>query len=245
MCEEERQLDGAGTCAAELLELLQTLQTLSCSCRAAESSKRPAHVAADGRERKTSNSTLRSYITPRGTFLLSPSMHTLCLRPPLWPFAAARSQCAGRVGRIALCHDPLTHTTPRASPPSATARRPFISRTALSALLFEAWPSSWWSASADEADPSNIFARILRGDAPAAVLDDDGELFSFKDRNPASTLHYLVIPRRFIRDASRLTAEDLELVGQMEAKARLLIQRDVGHTFDPTELALGFHWPPW
>ena len=172
-------------------------------------------------------------------------MHTLCLRPPLWPFAAARSQCAGRVGRIALCHDPLTHTTPRASPPSATARRPFISRTALSALLFEAWPSSWWSASADEADPSNIFARILRGDAPAAVLDDDGELFSFKDRNPASTLHYLVIPRRFIRDASRLTAEDLELVGQIEAKARLLIQRDVGHTFDPTELALGFHWPPW
>ena len=90
-----------------------------------------------------------------------------------------------------------------------------------------------------------VLAHLRRGAAPAAILDDDGELFSFKDRNPASTLHYLVIPRRFIRDASRLTAEDLELVGQMEAKARLLIQRDVGHTFDPTELALGFHWPPW
>ena len=102
------------------------------------------------------------------------------------------------------------------------------------------------SASADEPEPDNIFLRILRGEAPAQVLDDsDDELFSFVDRNPASTIHYLVIPRRFVRDASALTPSDAELVRSMRAKAVELVQASVGEEFDESELALGFHWPPF
>ena len=87
------------------------------------------------------------------------------------------------------------------------------------------------------------FVRI----APAEIVDgDDPELFTFVDKRPASTGHLLVIPRRFIRDASALAPEDLPLVGRMEAKARALVQRTVGaDAFDERELALGFHWPPW
>uniref|UniRef100_A0A7S4EUG9 HIT domain-containing protein n=1 Tax=Chrysotila carterae TaxID=13221 RepID=A0A7S4EUG9_CHRCT len=91
----------------------------------------------------------------------------------------------------------------------------------------------------------SAFARILRGDLPADVLDDDGELFSFVDINPASTLHYLVIPKRFIQDASMLEPGDAQLVRRMEAKARDLVRASVGEAFDERELALGFHWPPW
>ena len=71
------------------------------------------------------------------------------------------------------------------------------------------------------------------------------ELFSFKDRSPASKLHYLVIPKRFVRDAAQLEAGDAELVRRMEAKATELVRASVGEAFDPAELALGFHWPPW
>ena len=59
-----------------------------------------------------------------------------------------------------------------------------------------------------------------RGARREIVDGDDPELFTFVDKRPASTVHLLVIPRRFIRDASALAPEDLPLVGRMEAKAR-------------------------
>ena len=88
--------------------------------------------------------------------------------------------------------------------------------------------------------------RQQRGGPRHSADGADTELFTFVDKRPASTVHLLVIPRRFIRDASALAPEDLPLVGRMEAKARALVQRTVGaDAFDERELALGFHWPPW
>jgi len=91
----------------------------------------------------------------------------------------------------------------------------------------------------------SIFGRILRGEAPADVIDDDGDLFSFHDHTPASTHHCLVIPKHFIRDASVLRPEEAELVERMERKARQLVKAAVGRDFVERELALGFHWPPF
>jgi len=100
---------------------------------------------------------------------------------------------------------------------------------------------------ADAPDPSNIFLRILQGTAPADTVDDDGDLFSFRDIRPASRLHLLVIPKRFVRDASQLAGPaDADLVRRMERKAVELVRAEVGaDAFDANELALGFHWPPW
>jgi len=100
--------------------------------------------------------------------------------------------------------------------------------------------------STEAPEPNNIFRRILAGEAPADVLDDSNEdLFSFKDINPASTLHYLIIPRRFIRDASVLTPDDAQLVQRMVDTAVDQVKRSVGDEFDEDELVLGFHWPPF
>ena len=56
----------------------------------------------------------------------------------------------------------------------------------------------------------------------------------------------LVIPRTFVKDASYLRGPgDAELVKRMEAKARALVRAEVGEGFRESELALGFHWPPW
>ena len=66
--------------------------------------------------------------------------------------------------------------------------------------------SPWWSADrlgpTDAPLPENVFKRILDGKLPADVVEDDGDLFTFRDIRPASQLHLLVIPRRFVRDAS-------------------------------------------
>ena len=152
-----------------------------------------------------------------------------------------------------LVQSPLTALAPRALAPRALARSPAMlsrgvtRRAALLNVLGLSPAAAGASGPPDAPDADNIFGRILRGEAPAEIVDgDDPELFTFVDKRPASTVHLLVIPRRFIRDASTLAPEDLPLVGRMEAKARALVQRTVGaDAFDERELALGFHWPPW
>ena len=44
-------------------------------------------------------------------------------------------------------------------------------------------------------DPDNIFARILRGDAPAHVVYDDDHTLAFMDVMPQVEGHTLVIPK--------------------------------------------------
>jgi diadenosine tetraphosphate (Ap4A) HIT family hydrolase len=44
-------------------------------------------------------------------------------------------------------------------------------------------------------DPSNIFAKILRGEIPNRTVYEDGHALAFHDINPAAAVHILVIPR--------------------------------------------------
>jgi diadenosine tetraphosphate (Ap4A) HIT family hydrolase len=44
-------------------------------------------------------------------------------------------------------------------------------------------------------DPSNIFARILRGELPAKTIMESEHSLAFHDINPLSPIHVLVIPK--------------------------------------------------
>lgn len=44
-------------------------------------------------------------------------------------------------------------------------------------------------------DPSNIFAKILRGEAPCVKVYEDSEVLSFMDVFPQSPGHCLVVPK--------------------------------------------------
>jgi len=44
-------------------------------------------------------------------------------------------------------------------------------------------------------DPSNIFARILRGEIPCAKVYETKHSLAFKDINPQAPTHVLVIPK--------------------------------------------------
>jgi len=46
-----------------------------------------------------------------------------------------------------------------------------------------------------EYDPSNIFARILRGEIPCKKVYEDSHALAFHDINPQARLHVLIIPR--------------------------------------------------
>jgi histidine triad (HIT) family protein len=59
------------------------------------------------------------------------------------------------------------------------------------------------------ADPECIFCKIVAGELPARIIDQDERTLSFMDIAPATRGHALVIPRAHSRDLLAIEAEDL------------------------------------
>jgi histidine triad (HIT) family protein len=59
------------------------------------------------------------------------------------------------------------------------------------------------------ADPDCLFCKIVAGELPAQVVDQDERTVSFMDINPATRGHALVIPREHARDLLEVGSEDL------------------------------------
>jgi histidine triad (HIT) family protein len=58
-------------------------------------------------------------------------------------------------------------------------------------------------------DSSNVFAKILRGEAPCVKLYEDAHAFAFMDIMPRTKGHCLVIPKKAARTILDLPPEDL------------------------------------
>ncbi|OBW62253.1 histidine triad nucleotide-binding protein [Dehalococcoides mccartyi] len=62
---------------------------------------------------------------------------------------------------------------------------------------------------------SCIFCQIVKGEIPAQIVYKDEDLVAFKDINPQSPVHILIIPRRHIANLAELDEADTELAGKM------------------------------
>ncbi|HWX45244.1 MAG TPA: HIT domain-containing protein [Solirubrobacteraceae bacterium] len=71
-------------------------------------------------------------------------------------------------------------------------------------------------------DPDCIFCKIVAGELPAAIVDEDELTVSFMDISPATRGHALVVPRRHTRDLLSVESEDLAATA---AAARRLATR--------------------
>ncbi|HEX4187697.1 MAG TPA: HIT domain-containing protein [Solirubrobacteraceae bacterium] len=58
-------------------------------------------------------------------------------------------------------------------------------------------------------DPDCIFCKIVAGELPATIVDEDDRTIAFMDINPATRGHALVIPRSHSADLLSVDAEDL------------------------------------
>jgi histidine triad (HIT) family protein len=67
-------------------------------------------------------------------------------------------------------------------------------------------------------DPDCIFCKIVAGELPATIVDEDELTLSFMDINPATRGHALVIPRRHARDLLGIEPEDLTAVALAAAR---------------------------
>ncbi len=61
-------------------------------------------------------------------------------------------------------------------------------------------------------DPNCIFCKILAGELPATIVDEDERTIAFMDINPATRGHALVIPRAHSADLLSIDSHDLAAV---------------------------------
>ena len=70
-----------------------------------------------------------------------------------------------------------------------------------------------------------IFCKIIKGEIPSKKVYEDEELLAFHDLNPQAPVHFLVIPKKHIRNIMELhtaKADDTALVGRLFFKAQEL-----------------------
>ncbi len=80
------------------------------------------------------------------------------------------------------------------------------------------------------ADPDCIFCKILVGEVPATIVDEDERTIAFMDIAPATRGHALVIPRAHTADLLSVDSEDLQAVAlaaqRLASRARDRLEAD-------------------
>ena len=67
-----------------------------------------------------------------------------------------------------------------------------------------------------------LFCKIIAGQIPATIVDQDEHLVAFKDINPQAPMHVLIVPRRHVASLNDLGPNDDALVGEMVRRAAAL-----------------------
>ena len=63
-----------------------------------------------------------------------------------------------------------------------------------------------------------LFCKIRDGEIPAEVIYKDDDCLAFRDINPKAPVHFLVIPRRHIKNLLDTTPSDEGLLGRIQLK---------------------------
>ncbi|MEM1634293.1 MAG: histidine triad nucleotide-binding protein [Candidatus Aenigmatarchaeota archaeon] len=69
-----------------------------------------------------------------------------------------------------------------------------------------------------------VFCEIIQRKKPAEIIYEDEKVLVFKDINPQSPIHYLIIPKKHIEGIQSIKEEDIEIVGYMFYIARKIAE---------------------
>jgi len=73
---------------------------------------------------------------------------------------------------------------------------------------------------------SCIFCQIASGKVPGEILYQDEEVIAFRDINPQSPTHLIIIPKRHIPSLAHLSEDESSLIGAMVTVANQLARRE-------------------
>jgi histidine triad (HIT) family protein len=70
-----------------------------------------------------------------------------------------------------------------------------------------------------------IFCLIISGAIPAKVIAENDDILVIQDVAPKAPVHYLIIPKKHIKDIQGLEESDAPLVGKMVLMAKELSKK--------------------
>lgn len=71
----------------------------------------------------------------------------------------------------------------------------------------------------------SIFYKFAKGEMkPATTRYEDDEMLAFDDIHPKSPVHVLIIPKKPIESIADMTEADIEIVGKMLNRAKILAE---------------------
>jgi histidine triad (HIT) family protein len=71
-----------------------------------------------------------------------------------------------------------------------------------------------------------VFCQIVAGKIPSETLYQDEEVIAFRDINPLTPTHVLIIPKRHIASLAQLTDDEMPLIGHMARVANQLAREE-------------------
>ncbi|MDH5614029.1 MAG: histidine triad nucleotide-binding protein [Gammaproteobacteria bacterium] len=71
-----------------------------------------------------------------------------------------------------------------------------------------------------------LFCKMVKGEIPPDIVYEDNDVLAFRDINPQSPTHVLVIPKRHISTINDLESGDAELVGKLYLAAKKVAEKD-------------------
>ena len=70
-----------------------------------------------------------------------------------------------------------------------------------------------------------IFCKIISGDIPATIVEQDDDVLVIKDIHPKAPTHYLIIPKIHIENIRALEPDNSHYIAEMMMMAKSLSQK--------------------
>jgi histidine triad (HIT) family protein len=71
---------------------------------------------------------------------------------------------------------------------------------------------------------TTVFGKIIKGELPCKKVFENERILAIEDIAPVAPIHFLIMPKKEIRNLQAVTAEDLPLIGEIVQVAQALAE---------------------